>query len=193
MKRTGFSLALAAGALIAAPAFAFGGGSDMGTGGPGMMGGPEALFDQADANGDGKVTKEEAEALKAARIAGLDADGDGFVTAEEMAAQMMARMQDQMTKMARHRIVDLDTDGDGKVSMAEFAVEDRMARIFDRLDGDGDGAVSREELQAMRDKRGDRRGEGRGWFGRGGHDHGWGDGDGPHGMPFWPWGDDGRE
>ena len=52
--------------------------------------------------------------------------------------------------------------------------EDRMARMFERLDADNDGAVSQQEMEKMRERMGNRHGE----------EHGKGHGEG-HGKKRW--------
>lgn len=63
-----------------------------GGGGPGGPGGgrpnfdPAERFKMADKNGDGKISKDEAEGRMAERFDNFDADGDGGITQEEMTA-----------------------------------------------------------------------------------------------------------
>lgn len=73
-------------------------GSSGGPGGAGTPGGPATAgaarpafdpaerFRAADANGDGKITREEADERMASRFESFDTDGDGGVTLEEMTA-----------------------------------------------------------------------------------------------------------
>lgn len=118
--------------------------------------GPAAMFDRVDANGDGRVTRDELDAARSDRFERMDANGDGLLTeaelrafGEERAERRAARMLDRM-----------DEDGDGAVSSAEFAAlsERRAERMFERADVNGDGAIDRDEAEAMR-----------GRFGRGHH------------------------
>ncbi|MEM6415742.1 MAG: hypothetical protein AAF720_13920 [Pseudomonadota bacterium] len=48
---------------------------------------------------------------------------------------------------------ELDTDGDGRVAVSDFS--DRAAERAKKADVDGDGFVTREELEAMKQKRRD--------------------------------------
>lgn len=114
-------------------------------------------FDRADANGDGKVTLAEADAVKAERMAGMDANDDGYVTFEEAKAHRQALREER----ARARFAQLDTNGDGKVSVAEAeAPADAHAeKLFARFDSNGDGAIAADELpqRRMRSEREERR------------------------------------
>lgn len=112
--------------------------------------GRAGFFTEADANHDGTVTKDELAAFQKAEIARMDANGDGFVTADEMKAFILARMADRAAAMADKRIGADDKDGDGKLSLAELQGDDRMQRMFARLDADGDGNLTQAELDKAR-------------------------------------------
>lgn len=51
---------------------------------PGQPGGPNPFFARMDANGDGKISKEEAPDRMKEGFARMDKDGDGFLTQEEL-------------------------------------------------------------------------------------------------------------
>ncbi|PPB80212.1 Ca2+-binding EF-hand superfamily protein [Albidovulum inexpectatum] len=188
MKRAGVLVALLAGAATLVPAVSSahdrGPGRD-GMDRPGMMA-PMPDFDEVDANGDGKITREEIAAHRAAAIAGLDADGDGFISKDEMTAFATARATERATQMVERHFAERDVDGDGKISAAEMMAPPARPDMFERLDADGDGAISKEEADAARERMMERGKEGRG---RMGAHHGRGDRDG-HGPrhPFFPWG-----
>lgn len=97
-------------------------------------------FDAIDTDGDGKISRGEAEAFRAARRAEIDADGDGFVSFEELQAQRQQHHQER----ARARFAALDADGDGKVAVDELP--DRHGRLFEHLDRNQDGVIERDEL-----------------------------------------------
>ncbi len=109
----------------------------------------EEMFAQVDADGDGKVTKEEFEAFRAARFAAADTDGDGKLSPEEMEAAREARRMERVRGM----ITRLDTDGDGLLSAEELAAgapRRGPEAMFGMLDADEDGALTLEEMQAGR-------------------------------------------
>jgi len=129
----------------------------------GMMGfAAGEAFARADANNDGKVTRDEANAWLAARFAEIDANKDGGLTPEEIRAFYSARrgegrgppegMRERMEtrQSARFRFVDADLDG--IITLPELRV---MAdAMFRSMDADGDGALARTEVQ-RRGRRGD--------------------------------------
>jgi Ca2+-binding EF-hand superfamily protein len=124
--------------------------------GMGMMGfAMGEAFARADANNDGKVTREEATVWLAARFAEIDANKDGGLTVEEIRVYYDARrgegrgppegMRERMEthQSARFRFVDADLDG--KITLPELRV---MAdAMFRSMDADSDGALTRAELQ----------------------------------------------
>jgi len=89
--------------------------------------GPSALFDRADANGDGAITQDEAARFVAAR---------GKTALAKTNAGLPAKGQ---------AILKRDADGDGKLSREEFP--GRPAQ-FQRIDVDNDGFLDRAELRA---------------------------------------------
>ncbi|MFW5883423.1 MAG: EF-hand domain-containing protein, partial [Verrucomicrobiota bacterium] len=94
-----------------------------------------------------------------ARLFEADADGDGLVTREELENHRAKRM---MENNPRH-LQRFDADGDGQLSLEEVQTmnkavserrgdnKDRMEQMFERLDANGDGAISREELESVRE------------------------------------------
>jgi len=127
-------------------------------------GGMANMMERLDTNGDGQITKDEAEAAKAARFAEADTNGDGGLSMAEMQAFRAAEKARRMEAMRQRMFEKADADGNGVISADEF--EARGAPMFDRVDADGDGVITTEEMQAMRDKRGDRGMPG--WHHRGG-------------------------
>ncbi|MFN4157438.1 MAG: EF-hand domain-containing protein [Gemmobacter sp.] len=114
-------------------------------------------FEALDTDGDGRITREEMQAQRAARVAALDADGDGKITLEELKAHHMRQAEDRAERMARRMIESMDSDGDGALSAAELAAGPApMMAMFDRIDTDGDGAISKDEAEAMRNRMADR-------------------------------------
>jgi Ca2+-binding EF-hand superfamily protein len=162
MKRTvllGAAL-LGAGAAIAVTTAGMAAAQDR-RGGMGM----DMMFERLDTDGDGRITRAEAAAARAARIAALDSDGDGIVTRDEAVAFARAEASDRAGRRAAAMFDRADADGDGRLTAAELMTGGGMrggpdiGRMFDRLDRDGDGAITRDEAAEAR--RGARRGEGR--------------------------------
>lgn len=94
------------------------------------------VFDAADANSDGAVTKEEIDAYRAAQIAQVDTSGEGALSIEEFDTLYRA--------FTRSRMVDafqeLDADGNGQIAPEEL--DTHIARLVERLDRDGDGTLT---------------------------------------------------
>ncbi len=126
--------------------------------------GPFPLMDFAaiDADKDGKITKAEVEAHRAARVVALDADKDGKLSAAELKAQAMERAGARADDMVARMIERHDTDGDGLISVAEMAAGPSPLSVFDRIDSDKDGAISVEEAEAARKHMAKRMGKHRG-------------------------------
>ena len=172
MKRTSL---IAAAALIAVASTAViatanirgdGDGPRDGRGGPAMM------FERFDTNGDGQITREEAEAAAAAHFTEADGNGDGQLSAEELTAAAEARRAERESLRRASRIEQMierrDTNGDGMLSLEEMTAQagrgGGMDRMFDMLDADDDGIITKAEAEMA----GDKRGHGR-WGKRGGH------------------------
>lgn len=118
----------------------------------------------------------------------MDADKDGKLSAAELAAMREKAEAARKEAMATKMISRIDADGDGMLSLEEMNAGPRPKSMIERLDTDGDGAVSKAEAEAMRDRMQDRMGKGR----DGGHGggHGGKGGHGRHGDReggFWGW------
>jgi hypothetical protein len=130
--------------------------------------GPRMERPRIDANGDGTVTRAEAQAAATALFARLDVNKDGKL---DQADRELGRQQKRDKMFAR-----LDTNGDGSISKAEFAADKGP---------EGRGSEGRGPGKDGPPPPGGPRGEGPGKDGhgpRGGPGHGGhGRGHGPHG------------
>lgn len=120
--------------------------------------GPRIDLTEMDTNNDGQITQAEVTAFHAARFAETDANSDGAISQDEFTAMVEARFDGDIPERAQNRIARmferLDADNSGGITMEEQNADERTARMFERLDADDDGAISTEELEQARDHRG---------------------------------------
>ncbi len=126
--------------------------------------GRESRWKQLDIDGDGSVSKSEAEKgapRLAEHFAQIDANSDGKLTQEEMCNAMQARREQCRQDPERCRAdmkqrfdaawKQADTDGDGALSRSEAEKGmPRLARHFDKIDTDHDSRVTTAEMDAAR-------------------------------------------
>jgi hypothetical protein len=137
--------ALVAAGVVSVTAFA-GGGHGGHHGGHGRK-----LMEQADADGNGALTRSELDAFNMARAQAMDLDEDGAVTVEEM----RAFREQQRAHRAAERMSRLDADKDGRVTLQELA--DGRGQWLARLDADRNGEVTVAELHVAGRQRGHHR------------------------------------
>jgi len=159
------TLALVGGGLALADGPRHGGGhGGMGMHDMGGMGmhdmGPMGMLERFDRSGDGRVSQEDVDAVRAERHAAFDADGDGALSLDEYQALWLDAMRPRMVRAFQQH----DADGDAAVTVDEFAA--RFAGMVARMDQDGDGVVTEAEMRQRMRQRHDQRQEGR--DGRGG-------------------------
>ena len=138
------ALALTSAAVIALAA-------PEGAGGP-RHGGMERLK-QADTDGNGMISREEAKALPmiAKHFDEIDTNKDNQLSPDEL----RAFHEKMRAAHAAERFKKLDTDGDGRISLAEAkANAPRLAEHFSEIDTNGDGFITPEELKAAHERHG---------------------------------------
>jgi Ca2+-binding EF-hand superfamily protein len=119
-------------------------------------GGATRLFEQFDANQDGRLTQAEIDQVRQSRLGEFDQNRDGSLSLEEYQALWMDAMRESMVD----RFQAHDDDGDGMVTAEEFS--EPFDRIVSRLDQNGDGELTADEMRRHGGRDGDR--------GRGGED-----------------------
>ncbi len=115
---------------------------------------PTKIFDAADTNGDGVITRKEFLAARASAFVRLDRNGDGYIDKDDLPSRLVGRgnAQQRLTQL----VTQLDKDGDGRVSKAEFV--EGPTPLFDRADTDHNGELSRDEVAAIKQKLLERKG-----------------------------------
>ncbi|WP_429591168.1 EF-hand domain-containing protein [Sphingomonas zeicaulis] len=103
-------------------------------------------FADADANGDGTITREEFAAARARSFDKLDRNGDGIVQKGDFGR--LARFKPDAAQRLQRMIDAADANRDGKVTRDEFVAA--PSPVFDRADTDGDGVLSKAEADAAR-------------------------------------------
>lgn len=97
------------------------------------------IWRNADADNDGRLTREELDAYHRELVSAADADGDGNLT--------LAEFETIWLTLTRSRMVDafqeLDEDGDAVVTEAERQAP--FAGLFERLDRDDDGPLDADD------------------------------------------------
>jgi len=106
---------------------------------------------RADKDGDGRVSRAEADAAAAERtgewFTKLDLDKDGYVTQEETRQARETRRGDMQERFDEH-FKSADANSDGQLSLDEVQTSmPRLAERFATVDKDKNGFLSKDELQ----------------------------------------------
>lgn len=118
-------------------------------------------FATLDADKDGKVTKAEVDAFRAAKVKAMDANADGKISADELAAPRIAASTDRIKVRSAEMVKKMDSDGDGMLSAAEMAARPGPEMLFDKIDANADGAVTQDEVDAARKAMHEKHGKGK--------------------------------
>jgi len=123
-------------------------GHHMGRGGPGHM-----FLGLFDADGDGKVTREDFDAKRAELFALADTNGNGSFTMEDFGPMWMA--------VNENRIVDMfqRADADGSLGITAEEHDKQLDRVMERADRNKDGVITKADFKGG--KKG--KGKGKGW------------------------------
>lgn len=113
--------------------------------GEGRQGGLQMLLN-ADANGDGVVTRDEFLAARAATFARVDLNHDGVIDSSDI--DKIRRFRPQAADKAQALVGDLDLNHDGKVTTTEM--KSAPAPVFDRFDTNHDRRLDQGELAKVR-------------------------------------------
>lgn len=97
---------------------------------------------EADANGDGRVTRPELLAYRAKQFGRLDRNGDGFIDAGDVPGIMASHFEPRLRMLVNQ----FDANHDGRVSHDEFVNGPTLG--FDMADANHDGVVTRDEINA---------------------------------------------
>ncbi|HVF15508.1 MAG TPA: hypothetical protein VNA21_01310 [Steroidobacteraceae bacterium] len=107
---------------------------------------PGGMFDGADRNRDGVITRGELLNARADQFSTRDRNSDGFIDSEDV-SERAARRQ-RMTQAMTAMVTQLDADNDGKVNKGKFV--DGGAKLFNRADMDKSDSLDSKEIEAAK-------------------------------------------
>lgn len=116
-----------------------GGGMDFDDGDFNLLG--MSSFETMDVNGDGNITQDEIDSLRAEHLARHDSNGDGELNLEEF----LGLWHEAIRPVAVRAFQSFDRDGDGTITKVEY---DRpMEGVINRFDNNNDGELSLREFR----------------------------------------------
>jgi hypothetical protein len=105
------------------------------------------FLDNADANKDGVITREEFQRARMATFDKIDRNHDGFLDSDD-APKFRRRASGGNGERLQALKDELDQNGDGRVSREEFANGPMLA--FDKADANHDGKLDSAEVDAFK-------------------------------------------
>lgn len=108
---------------------------------------PYTLMLSADADDDGKVSRQELIDSRGDMFLKLDRNGDGVLSDADR-RKSRPRLASIETVRIDQLKKDFDADGDGKVTRDEFV--NGPTPLFDKADANADGFVTKDEAKAAR-------------------------------------------
>ena len=114
-----------------------------------MRGGGEGIFERADVNKDGSVTRDEFLAARAEQFGKFDRNSDGYIDSSDVPKRLAQRRAQNGGGGGEMLKEQFDSNGDGKVSKEEFVNGPTM--LFDRADTDGNGVLDAKELAVAKE------------------------------------------
>lgn len=115
----------------------------------------QARFAKMDINGDGVLNKADGDARAKARFAKMDANGDGVLSEEEFLAVREARLEKREERKAKRkdRKAKRAEKGNKRAGKKRGGRKGRVVRLLKRADSNNDQSISRDEFIAFSDTR----------------------------------------
>ena len=109
-----------------------------------------------DTDKDGKITQAEIDANRTEWHKKFDGDGNGTLSLKEFEALWLEAHRKRMVREFQR----FDEDGDAAVTLEEY--QKPLTGIVEMFDVNADGVLSKDDIKAWRERRGERRGMGMG-------------------------------